>query len=352
MIQKKAENQKKVNNQFFGGPAPTKRRYYELLVRGYYTKMLLISLILVHIVVVAIFCVLFTFNLIKIPGPFLTVVFWVPVFGPICALVIHAYFVSGRAGGKYAQLENMKASLVPQDDEPSRVEESVNDIPLEDALILDDPAVRRSVMLDVLMENNYRYVNALSKARLNDDVEVVHYATTAMAEFSKEYELKLQQYASRYAQEPANEAFIEEYASYLSSYIGSGLCVGQLLEIQRNTYQQLLRELIRIRPTKDRYKELASNYMDSGQLGLADELTTYLFDKYPGDEEAFQLRARYYYETRQGQLLGDLIKEYDMKEEYKSIELRRFIDFWKTDDGNIDSHESIDEGDVKEKTGA
>lgn len=188
--------------------------------------MLLISLILVHIVVVAIFCVLFTFNLIKIPGPFLAVVFWVPVFGPICALVIHAYFVSGRAGAKYAQLENMKASLVPQDDEPSRVEESVNDIPLEDALILDDPAVRRSVMLDVLMENNYRYVNALSKARLNDDVEVVHYATTAMAEFSKEYELRLQQYASRYAQEPANEALIEEYASYLSSYIGSVLCVG------------------------------------------------------------------------------------------------------------------------------
>ena len=131
MIQKKAENQKKVNNQFFGGPAPTKRHNLDITVRGYYTKMLLISLILVHIVVVAIFCVLFTFNLIKIPGPFLAVVFWVPVFGPICALVIHAYFVSGRAGAKYTQLENMKASLVPQDDEPSRVEESVNDIPLE-----------------------------------------------------------------------------------------------------------------------------------------------------------------------------------------------------------------------------
>lgn len=316
--------------------------------------MILLTLILVHMVVFVILCVLFTFNLIKIPGPFLSVVFWVPVFGPICALVIHAYYVSGRAGLRYAQLENMKASLLPDDDEPSRTEESVNDIPLEDALILDDPSVRRSVMLDVLMENNYRYVNALSKARLNDDVEVVHYATTAMAEFSKEYELRLQQYATRYAEDENNEALIEEYASYLSSYIGSGLCVGQLLEIQRNTYQQLLRQLIKIRPTKDRYKELAEGYMDSGQLGLADELTTYLYDKYPGDEDAFALRVRYYYETRQGQLLSGLVDEYDKKEGYKSVELRKLIDFWKKDIDpyDTDSGKSSEAVIVKEENGA
>ena len=62
--------------------------------------------------------------------------------------------------------------------------------------------------------------------------------------------------------------------------------------------------------------ELAESYMDSGQLGLADELTTYLFDKYPSDEEAFTLRVRYFYETRQGAQLTKLINEYDSKDVY------------------------------------
>lgn len=291
--------------------------------------MNLIALLAVHLLVVTIIGVLAKMNLIKIPLPFLAVVFWVPVFGPLCAFIISFYDRSGRAGHKYLELENMKASLVPDDEEPSRTVESANDIPLEDALILDDPAVRRSVMLDVLMENNQQYVSALSKARLNDDVEVVHYATTAMAEFSKEYELKLQQYATSYENDRNNEALIESYASYLESYLNSGLCVGQLLEIQTNTYQQLLRELIRLHPTKQRYMDLASSYMDSGQMGLADELTTYLYEKYPHDEETFTLRVRYYYETRQGKLLRNLIDEYDLKDEYKSVELRKLISFWK-----------------------
>ncbi|MCR5771632.1 MAG: hypothetical protein K6G87_10430 [Butyrivibrio sp.] len=291
--------------------------------------MIIVFILLVHLIVVLTIGILAFLNLIKIPIPFLAVVLWIPVFGPLCALIVHFYYISGRSGTKYAELENMKASLVWDEEEPSRSVESVNDIPLEDALILDDPSVRRSVMLDVLMENNSQYVGAISRARLNDDVEVVHYATTAMAEFSKEYELRLQQYATMYAEDHDNETLIENYADYLSSYIDSGLCGGQLLEIQVNTYQQLLRQLIKIRPTKKRYKVLASSYMDSGHLGLADELTSYLYDKYPHDEEAFTLRVRYYYETRQGDLLGKLIKECDSKDEYKSVELRNLISFWK-----------------------
>ena len=290
--------------------------------------MILISFILVHLLVVAAIGVLVVLNFIKMPLPFLAVVLWVPVFGPLCALIIHSYYVSGKAGTKYAELENMKASQISDEEEPSRVVESANDIPLEDALILDDPATRRSVMLDVLMENNHQYVDAISKARLNDDVEVVHYATTAMAEFSKEYELRLQQYATQYANDPNNEVLISGYADYLANYIRSGLCTGQLLDIQTTTYQQLLRQLVRIRPTKERYMELAESYMDSGQLGLADELTTYLFDKYPSDEDAFTLRVRYFYETRQGAQLTKLINEYESRDVYKSVELRRLLSFW------------------------
>lgn len=285
-------------------------------------------IILVHLLVTAIVAVLTVINLIKIPKPFLMVVVCVPVFGLLCALIIHFYAVSGRAGSKNSELESMRSSLVWEDEEPTIIEESENDIPLEDALILDDPVTRRSVMLDVLMENNYKYASALSKARMNDDVEVVHYATTAMAEFSKEYELRLQQYAVRYSEDQSNEKLLNEYIDYIGSYIGSGLCMGQLLEIQTNTYQQLLRDLLRIHPSLKRYIELASSYLDSRQFGLADELSEYLYDKYPSDEDVCTLRIRYFYETRQGDKLRKLVDACKKRDEYKSVDFRKFISFW------------------------
>ena len=62
---------------------------------------------------------------------------------------------------------------------------------------MDDPSVRRSVMLDVLMQDTRSYIPVLNQARMNDDVEVVHYATTAMATLSKEYDIKLQELGRR-----------------------------------------------------------------------------------------------------------------------------------------------------------
>lgn len=56
-----------------------------------------------------------------------------------------------------------------------------NTVPLEEALIVDNPRQRRNLMLSILNENPGQYANLLSQARLNEDVEVVHYAATAMA---------------------------------------------------------------------------------------------------------------------------------------------------------------------------
>ena len=59
-----------------------------------------------------------------------------------------------------------------------------NTVPLEEALIVDNPRQRRNLMLSILNENPGQYANLLSQARLNEDVEVVHYAATAMAQIS------------------------------------------------------------------------------------------------------------------------------------------------------------------------
>lgn len=88
-----------------------------------------------------------------------------------------------RAGAHTAPgLEQMRV-----DDEERRsilVEERAdfaNTVPLEEALIVNDSSQRRSLVMSILNDNPSRYIDVLSQARLNEDVEVVHYAATAMA---------------------------------------------------------------------------------------------------------------------------------------------------------------------------
>ena len=46
--------------------------------------------------------------------------------------------------------------------------------------------------MDILNDDPSKYIELLEKARMNEDVEVVHYAITAMVELSKDYDSKLQ----------------------------------------------------------------------------------------------------------------------------------------------------------------
>ena len=75
----------------------------------------------------------------------------------------------------------------------SGTEQEGNIVPLEEALIVNEPELRRELIMNVLNDNPEEYVELLKQARMNEDVEVVHYAITAMVELSKEYDSKLQE---------------------------------------------------------------------------------------------------------------------------------------------------------------
>ena len=50
--------------------------------------------------------------------------------------------------------------------------------------MINEPGVRRELIMDVLMMIG-KNMDLLKQARMNEDVEVVHYAITAMVELSR-----------------------------------------------------------------------------------------------------------------------------------------------------------------------
>ncbi|MFR6580786.1 MAG: hypothetical protein ACLURP_01140 [Ruminococcus sp.] len=106
---------------------------------------------------------------------------------------------------------------------PAMEENDRDVVPLEEALLLNDPSRRRELIMNVLNDNPGEYVELLKQARMNEDVEVVHYAITAMVELSKEYDYRLQKIEKKYTNDPDDPVILEEYCDFLKEISESGL---------------------------------------------------------------------------------------------------------------------------------
>jgi len=290
--------------------------------------MIFFAFMIFHILIVMFIYVLMVSKIIKIDGPMMAIVVCVPFFGTVCAVMVTLLKNAHKVGDKNDDLEVMKGSSTAGSDIVVEAAESANIVPLEDALIMDDPSIRRSVMLDVLMSDSRDYMPVINQARMNDDVEVVHYATTAMVELSKEYDLKIQEYSGEYAQDPDKEGLLDEYIDFLEQYIGSGMIQGQLLEIQRSTYLQLLTRKVSLAPTVFDYGRLVRGYLSSGQYAKADAALKTMEENWQSDDSTWLLRFRYYVETGSGAKVRQMVEEVKNSTEYYSRDIRDAVDFW------------------------
>lgn len=284
--------------------------------------------LIIHIVVVITAFILIKLRLLKVNYLMFVVIAFIPVWGMVSALIVSFLVSTGRVGSKSKDLESMRNNVTEGDILMVEAPESVNVVPLEDALIMDDPSIRRSVMLDVLMSDTKDYVPVINQARMNDDAEVVHYATTAMVELSKEYELKAQDFSTQYAENPLKEGLLEDYISFLEQYVGSNMIQGQLLEIQRNTLMQLLAEKVQRYSQPDDYEELAKALMAEKQYPSADTVLLEMEKKWPEDERNFKLRMRYLYETGAGNKIKEMVAKVNSGDRYYSREIREIVNLW------------------------
>lgn len=160
-------------------------------------------LLLIHALVCLVLWTLMKLGLLPVRGHMLAVMVLVPLWGPLLVVLLIARSAVSGADLKDAALESLRIndelrrSILVHDREAD-----AGVIPLEEALIVNDPADRRRLMLSMLTEEPDAYLAQLQAAKLNDDVEVAHYAATAVAQISKESDLKLQQLERAFKTDP------------------------------------------------------------------------------------------------------------------------------------------------------
>lgn len=285
-------------------------------------------LLLIHMLVCLVLSTLVKLGMLPVRGHMLPAMVLVPLWGPLL-LVLCA---RGEAFGD--ALEDGTLESLRLNDEIRRGmqvqvrEGDAGVVPLEEALIVNDPSDRRRLMLSMLTEDPDAYLAQLQAAKLNDDVEVAHYAATAVAQISKESDLKLQQLERAFKTDPSTEN-LDAYCDYLGTYLDSGLAEGRVEQIQRQQYARLLARRCEREDGAALRIRYATALADAGELDEAEAVITQLVAEVPDEQEAWMLCLRLALMRCDGEAVQQVIDAIDNQHVYLSAENREKLAFWR-----------------------
>lgn len=285
-------------------------------------------LLLIHMLVCLVLLTLVKLGMLPVRGHMLPAMVLVPLWGPLL-LVLCA---RGEAFGDALEAGTLE-SLRLNDEIRRGMQVQVREgdagvVPLEEALIVNDPSDRRRLMLSMLTEEPDAYLAQLQAAKLNDDVEVAHYAATAVAQISKESDLKLQQLERAFKTDPTAEN-LDAYCDYLGEYLASGLAEGRVAQIQRQQYARLLARRCEREDGAALRIRYATALADAGELDEAEAVITQLVVEVPDDQEAWMLCLRLAVMRRDGEAVQQVIDAIDNQHVYLSAENREKLAFWR-----------------------
>lgn len=286
-------------------------------------------LVIIHALVCLVLWTLMKLGLLPVRGHMLAVIVLVPLWGPLLVLMLCA---RSRAFGDACHAGTLE-SLRLKDDMRRGVlvqgrETDAGVVPLEEALIVNDGGDRRRLMLSMLTEDPGAYLAQLQAAKLNDDVEVAHYAATAVAQISKESDLKLQQLERAFKADPSAQN-LDEYCDYLGDYLVSGLAEGRVAQIQRQQYARLLARRCEREDGPALRIRYATALADVGELDEAEAVTAQLVADAPDEQEAWMLCLCLAVTRHDGEGVQQVIDAIDNQHVYLSADNREKLAFWR-----------------------
>ena len=286
-------------------------------------------LLLIHALVCLMLWTLMKLGLLPVRGHMLAVIVLVPLWGPLLVALLSVRSAVFGEGLKESALESLRfnddlhrSMSVPSGEDDAGV------VPLEEARIVNDPAYRRRLMLSMLTEEPDAYLAQLQAAKLNDDVEVAHYAATAVAQISKESDLKLQQLERAFKTDPSSHN-LDAYCDFLGAYLDSGLAEGRVAQIQRQQYARLLARRCEREDGPALRIRYATALADADEIDKAEDVASQLVIDAPDEQDVWMLCLRLAVIRRDGQAVQRVIDAIEKQHVYLSADNREKLAFWR-----------------------
>lgn len=286
---------------------------------------------IIHIIVAGV--ILFFHPIKRSPLSYLLSFFLIffPIVGPLTFLyVTHGKNHVGKeeiATEHFDWIEEAKHEKISQ---KKQVLQLQNVVPLQEALLLNNKAIRRELIIDAVLVNPDRFVPLLKEARLNDDVEVVHYATTILSELSTKYETQLDELEMKVSENPNNLNFQKAYLDFLYDYLMSDLLEGHLSDVLKSRYMTIMQNLIGKNQIKDieDYQRLAMLYLETNKLDKLSQLIDVMGEQFPDEEATLMVRLEWIIAKKSATELQQFFSDLKKSRVYFSKANREKIAFW------------------------
>ena len=289
-----------------------------------------ILLLVIHIIICIVVYLLMRAGILKSTRMIMPLVCMVPAAGLAALLVLEI-----RSRGKQEILEEVGVEKLKINDEIHRSilmdEDPVEDriVPLEEALLINEPSARRELMMEVMYANPSDYVEQLKEASLNDDTEVVHYAVTALSELQKEYDLQFQELEWEMRKHPEDTELEDRYISLLSRYLGSGLAEGNARNVKLRDYSDMLGRRLETRQDSLRlYRDKVETILQIKEYGKAYQVIQEILGRWGKNEAGYLLLLRYYAAMNSRAGIDSVLGMIERKGIYLSPEGRTEVRFW------------------------
>ena len=260
------------------------------------TDILILVCLAVHVLACIVVGLLMASGLLRTRLSCLPIMAFVPVFGAVALLFHERALRSDARPCDDFELEELRVNdAVYKSIVVEPAAQASEAVPLREALLVNDPATRRRLIMDVLYDDASAQPHALRAARSNDDAEVVHYATTALVELQKTYDDRMQRARAACQADPHDVEAARNLASVLGAYIESGLLEGMMLTSTRAEYARVLDVLLAL-VSRDGEEALGVcwqaflNAQARGEVGDMERTAEHAVAVWPQREDGYLMR--------------------------------------------------------------
>lgn len=295
-------------------------------------------LILIHFIFAGLLFVLMGSRELKAPLQMWPVLFLIPYFGEVIVLALHIHTVRGLNGKDFQDVFVNKENDEDVDAGFFRKADRDASVPLEDALITYKGKARREILRGALLNSQQKRTELLEQASSSTDPEIVHFATTAMAQERTETEARFSAYENKLAH-PGNmkperiQAVKDEYIEALHQYLQIASASDPMYAICQEKLTSLLEERIKddgVR-TPQQYVMLAECYLDRRNFDAARKILNQTDLIWPGFTDAWIQRFRMLYMTRDKAGMDRLIRNYHEHPDFQNKRIHEVIEIWEKD---------------------
>lgn len=234
------------------------------------------------------------------------IIIFFPVFG---FLVTYVLFKSTNSKSNENKSDTSEELLLHPSKGRINVEREINIIPFQDALLLNEHNIKRSMLIDIL-KDGIRSFGLLNKAIKSSDSEISHYAAATVMEIQKKFVTTLQDLMKRLKESPLDYEAMDCYTKTLKKYISSGLMdqetkaqyQGQL----SNFLEKLLESPLRC---KDYFIDKIDCDLEIGNYEKAQYFSQQFIEEYPLDEASYLTSMKVFYTMQNPKKITEIMNK-------------------------------------------